>query len=289
MLSIPVRATLYKEGLFMKHTTKIIQKWFDILSLPEEWKHEVIKSAEEFDIEKVDNMSEPYQYLYTQEDKMQGLLYALYKCEDYFEMSKKRNIPDDILLASLSELKRYALEYYNTSKCKKIGLLQIRWLGKILRGNIYRLGRLEFEIKFAELDWEKNNIKIGDKILGVHIPDNGGPFNETTCQEAYDLAEDFFAKYFPEHDYKCYDCRSWLLDKTLRNFLSPSSNIIKFMDTFDIVWEKEAYSALTYLFGMGTEVCDLKNITPKTSLQKHVIDHILNGGKLYSGQGYRAR
>ena len=289
MLSIPIWATLDKEGLFMKHTTKIIQKWFDILSLPEEWKHEVIKSAEEFDIEKVDNMSEPYQYLYTQEDKMQGLLYAIYKCEDFFNTSKKRNIPDDILLASLSELKRYAVEYYKTTNHEKIGLLQIRWLGKILRGNIYRLGRLEFEIKYADYDWEKHNVKVGDGVLGVHIPDNGGPFNETTCQEAYDLAEVFFAKYFPEHNYKCYVCSSWLLDKNLKDFLSPSSNIVKFMDSFDIIWEKEAYSALTYLFGMGTEVDDLKNITPKTSLQKHVIDHILKGGKLYSGYGFKMR
>ena len=273
----------------MKHTTKIIQKWYDILTLPEEWKREVILSAEKFDIEQIDALDEPYQHLYKQEDKMQGLLYAIYKCEDFFNTAKKRNIPDDILLASLSELKRYAIEYNKTTNYEKIGLFQIKWLGIILRCNIYRLGRLEFEIKCAEHNWEKYNIKIGDNVLGIHIPDNGGPFNETTCQEAYNLADDFFSKYFPEYNYKCYDCHSWLLDKNLKNFLSPSSNIIKFMDSFDIVNENEAYSALIYLFGMGTKIEDLKNITYTTSLQKHVIDHLLNGGKLYSGYGFKMR
>ena len=59
------------------------------------------------------------------------------------------------------------------------------------------------------------------------------------------------------------------------------------MDTFKPAFSKEAYSALIYLFGRDTTVEDLASITPKTSLQKAVIEHIKNGGKLYSTFGVK--
>ncbi len=267
--------------------TSIIEKWFDLLNLPTEWKDEVMNSAKTFDPAYIDAKEEPYSWLFEQEDKKQALLYALCKCEDFYLTAKKRDIPDDILLASLTEVKRYALEYYNLTKGEKIGIQTIKWIGKILNGNIYRLGRLEFEIRTCVYGWPKHNIAAEENVIAVHIPDNGGPFTEEACNEAYRLSKEFFAKYFPEYDYKAYVCSSWMLDPTLKQFLKPTSNIVRFMNTFDVVKTTEAYSSLIFLFGRGTEISDLKNITPTTSLQKSVIDHLLSGGKMYSGYGFK--
>lgn len=269
---------------------ELIVKWYEKLDLPSEWFDAVKKAAENFDPSPFENTEDPYLTLNDQDDKMLCLLYALYKCEDFFLTARKRNIPEDILLASLTEVKRYTLEYITMTKGEKIGILAINWIGKILKGNIYRLGRLEFEIRRALRSHTRFGLNEGENVIAVHIPDNGGPFTPEACEEAYVLAEAFFAKYFPEHKYKCYTCSSWLLDKTLKQFLSPESNIVKFMDTFDIADDtKERLDALTFLFGRGTTVEDLANITPKSSLQQKVKDHLLNGGKLYTGFGCRPR
>lgn len=264
---------------------KTIEKWFDILDLPSEWKDEIMENANTFSIDEIEKNKEPYEWLFTQENKLQGLLYTLYKCEDFFITGRKRNIPEDILIKSLSEVKRYALEYNRSTG--KVGVLVIRWLGKILNGKIYRLGRLEFEMRDALHPCEELGLSVGDNVIGVHIPDNGGPFTPEACDEAYALSKDFFAKYFPEFSYKHYVCSSWLLDGTLRKFLKPESNIVKFMDTFTPAFSKEAYSALIYLFDRETTIENIANTTPKTSLQKAVVDHILNGGKLYSTFGVK--
>ena len=268
---------------------QIIMKWFDLLNLPAEWKEEIEKSAENFDTTELDSMAEPYMYLDGQDNKMLCLLYSLYKCEDFYNTAKKRDIPDEILFASLLELKRYALEYYDISKGEKLGLKQINWLGKILRGNIYRLGRLEFEIRGSLRSSEKHGVNAGDPIIAVHIPNNGGPFSEEACKEAYKLCEEFFPKYFPEYQYEYYTCNSWLLDPTLRKFLKPESNIYKFAATFEVTEGRESIDALTYLFGRGTELKDLDTLTPETSLQKCVVEHLKNGGKLYSSFGLKKK
>lgn len=268
----------------------LILKWFEKLELPEEWKDTVCSEADNFDPAFLDAMDEPYMWLNEQENKMLCLLYALYKTEDFFNTARKRNIPEDILLASLTEVRRYAVEYNKITNGEKIGIKQINWIGKIMCGTIFRLGRLEFEMRHCLRSSEKHGIKEGDPVLAVHIPDNGGPMTEEACSEAYALSKEFFAKYYPEFNYKCYTCSSWLLDKTLKGFLKPDSNIVKFMDSFDIDDKvKESYDALTYLFVRGTTVDDVKNLTPKTSLQKAVVEHIKNGGKLYSGYGFKAR
>ncbi|MBQ6703071.1 MAG: hypothetical protein IJN17_08990 [Clostridia bacterium] len=268
---------------------QLIMKWFDLLNLPEEWKEEIERASESFDPTPLDGMKDPYLYLNEGEDKMPCLLYSLYKCEDFYNTAKKRDIPDDILLASLSELKRYALEYNKITNGEKLGLKQINWLGKILCGNIYRLGRLEFEIRGSLKSSEKHGVNAGDPVIAVHIPNNGGPFTEEACKEAYKLCEEFFPKYFPEYQYEYYTCNSWLLDPTLKNFLKPESNIYKFAATFEVTEGRESTDALTYLFGRGTELKDLDTLTPETSLQKHVVEHLKNGGKLYSSFGLKKK
>ena len=263
---------------------KRILKWFDILEFPIEWKDEVIEAVKTFDFEKIEVQEKPYDWLLEQEDKMQGMLYALYKCEDFLNNGLAKGIPENILIDTLQEIRRHSQNYYKYYQ--KVGLKAIKWAEIILSGRLYCLGRLEFEMKLTPKTWEKGGISPGDSVIGLHIPRTGGPMSDKEVEESFNLAKDFFPKYFPDFEYKCYMCRSWLLDPTLRQLLPPESNIVKFLDRFDVTETRESTSGLGIIFGGGTTYENVLKKTPQTSLQKAAYDYIKNGGKLLDGFGF---
>lgn len=215
---------------------------------------------------------------------MQGLLYALYKCEDFLEKGLSKGIPESILIDTLQEIRRHSQNYYKYNK--KIGLNQIKWAGTVLSGRLYCLGRLEFEMKTTKKAWEKGGISPGDPVIGLHIPHTGGSMSDGEVEKSLNLAKEFFPKYFPDFDYKYYMCQSWLLDPTLRQLLPPESNIVKFLNRFDITETHESTSGLGIIFGSGTTYENVLKKSPQTSLQKAAYDHIKNGGKLLDGFGF---
>lgn len=264
----------------------VIFKWFDRLELPAEWKPTVLESMKSFDLGGVLAQENPYNWLYTQEDKMQGLLFALYKCEDFFENGRIMGISDDILLTTMLEVGRHARNYNRATNGEKIGINQIRWAGTVLSGRLYCLGRLEFEMKTTKRYCKNLGVVPGDRVIGLHIPRTGGAMSEGEVEESLKLASEFFPKYFPDFDYKCYVCHSWLLDPTLKTLLRPNSNIIKFQNRFEISDIEEATSGLGSIFGSGTNYENVLAKTPETSLQKAAYEHIKNGGKLYEAHGF---
>ena len=110
--------------------------------------------------------------------------------------------------------------------------------------------------------------------------------SDEECEESFNLSKEFFKKYFPEFDYKCYFCHSWLLDPTLRELLKPDSNIIKFQNRFDIIDPHESTAGIKLIFDANTDYENVLERTPKTSLQKAAYDYIKRGGKLHEGYGF---
>lgn len=267
----------------MKNT---VLKWFDLLLFPSEWKDAVTDGLKTFDLDMIEANDNPYAWLYTQEDKMQGLIYALYKCEDFFEKGKAMGISEDILMETMQEVRRHAQNYHRTTKGEKIGIYQIRWVGTVLSGRLYCLGRLEFEMKTTKRTWEGHGVVPGDKVIGLHIPRTGGRMSNEDVESSLKKAAEFFPKYFPDFDYKCYVCHSWLLDPTLKLLLPPDSNIIKFLNRFEITDKTESASGLGSIFGSGTNYENVLAKTPETALQKAAYEHIKNGGKLYEAHGF---
>lgn len=263
---------------------KRILKWFDILEFPIEWKDTTIEAIKTFNLEKIEAQENPYSWLYEQENKMMGMLFALYKCEDFLKKGLSKGIPENILIDTLQEIRRHSQNTYKYNK--KIGLNQIKWAGTVLSGRLYCLGRLEFEMKSTQKTWEKGGISPGDSVMGLHIPRTGGPMSDKEVEESFNLAKEFFPKYFPDFEYKCYMCHSWLLDPTLRQLLPPDSNIVKFLNRFDVTETHESTSGLGIIFGGGTTYENVLEKTPQTSLQKAAYDYIKNGGKLLDGFGF---
>lgn len=268
---------------------KTIIKWFERLEFPKEWKGAVEAALKDFDLDLIQKQPDPYQWLYEQEDKMQGLLYALYMCEDFFEKGLEKGISEAILLETMKEIRRHAMNFNRDTKGEFIGIKQIKWAGIVISGRLYCLGRLEFEMMTTKKHWEGHGVSPGDKVISIHIPGTGGPMSDEEVGASLKMAAEFFSKYFPDFDYKCYYCYSWLLDPTLKKLLKPESNIIKFQNRFDITEADESDEGLEIVFGSGTTYENVLTKNPETSLQKAAYEYIKNGGKLREGLGFMER
>jgi len=71
----------------------------------------------------------------------------------------------------------------------------------------------------------------GDPILGVHIHADG-PMAHDQCGESFRRAMDFFPRHFPEYEIRAFTCNSWLMDHQFAKYLSPKSNIVRFLSEY---------------------------------------------------------
>ena len=55
------------------------------------------------------------------------------------------------------------------------------------------------------------------------------------CDASFAWAPRFFARHFPEDDYRVATCGSWLLDEQLAEYLPETSNIVQFQRRFRLV------------------------------------------------------
>lgn len=128
----------------------------------------------------------------------------------------------------------------------------------------------------------------GDKVLHVHINSNGKLLDEDVKKSFAD-APGFFAKYFPEFNFKAFVCSSWLLDTGLKNIMKPESNILQFQKNFRIALGSENGFALYWnIFGIE-DFLPLDELVPTNGFQQRTLDYLKAGNKLYSGKGFIMR
>ena len=221
-------------------------KWFKSLNFPAEWYDEVAKAAEDYNC-----CSDPV-------TPMDNLLNALSRCDETAEKYKKLGIDDKILFDTLSDILIWAENYYLSSG--RIGLTETPWINNHLNAELFRLGRLQF--KTGKMN-ESN-------IIEVHIP-QGESLSREKYLSSFKNAISFYERFFPDYKYEYFTCDSWLLDKNLKNFLRPDSNILKFQSEFDMISYTESDSVLRYL--------------SETKLKQVLENYIKSGGKLYCGYG----
>jgi len=128
-------------------------------------------------------------------------------------------------------------------------------------------------------------LKAGDDVISVHIPREGRMTPELV-DEAFAMAKEFFAKYYPELDIKAYVCSSWLLNTDMKEFLSPETNILRFQSRFRVVLTGvNGFSLYWHIFNVVNFV-PLTELTPSNSFQQTFLDRVKAGKVLYSGYGY---
>src|SRR5262249_18129809 len=119
----------------------------------------------------------------------------------------RRGIPDTISWETLAQLGELVAVHR-----RKIGVggMNIQgWTVFHLRGIIYQLGRLQFSLA-TERD--------GTPVLGVHVPETGGPMLAELYYDSLRRARPFFDRYFPEHGAQVATGTAWLLDPQLAEY-----------------------------------------------------------------------
>lgn len=264
---------------FMK---KIVEKWYNKLSFPKAYDEEfseLLSSARLIPSCIGDFCPEQYSY-------GECLLYYLYFCESTKKKYEELGISEDILLDTLSDIVIWTNTHY--SILGELGLSELNWLSRHLEPRLFKLGRLQFCIADSEFDIEEVQIKRGDKIIEIHIPE-GEPMTPDRCLASIARANTFFKEHFPEYKWSYYTCHSWLLDDTLLSFVKDGSNIAEFYKLFKIAGKNPSDSALKYIFRRDTTRENISDFTAKSTLAQNIKAHVMTGGRLYEGLGYIER
>lgn len=260
-------------------TSSIIEKWYKKLEMPKIYDREFYRALDKIRISDVLSI-ETYDIYST--DGKRNLLSALFMCENLAEKYHEKGIGEEILHATLSDLVIWTKTWSDLKSELYLG--QLDWLKRHLEMRLFRLGRLQFCMGQAECDIPWRGIKAGDNVLEIHIPE-GEPLSKEACIKSIETAKKFFEVYFPEFEYKCFTCHSWLLDASLENFLKLESNVLQFGRMFDAVHMEKSDAILRYIFRWDTTRDNLKFAVPCNTFTEAVKRHVMQGGEFYEVLG----
>jgi hypothetical protein len=198
---------------------------------------------------------------------------------------RHRGVDDTIVSATLSDVGRQLrLHRRNTGL---VGFDVPGWMGAVLCGNFYQLGRLQFELRRWRGDEPRPEVNAGQFVLDVHIPATG-PLDPVEVTESFKQAAQFFAQYFPDRPTELAICGSWLLDPYLAQHLLPNSNISAFQRQFTLYGEphQDELDAMYFVFGQRS-LENIGKLPRSTALQRLVLDRIEAGGNWQFARGYR--
>ena len=202
----------------------------------------------------------------------------------------KLGLSKKVIFLTLSDL------IWKLNECKMIhgvvGVEQFEWYTRFTALRIFAIGRLQFELKnysYTEnaVTVSSGTVKNGDPILAVHKPRMGTPMEPKLCNAAYREARKLFTKLLGIPDIP-FMCSSWLLYPKNREILEPGSNIVRFMDRYEIIdvvnHRKDKNSSIPFVFGvkMSTPVEELPE---RTTLHRGYKAHLMEGGRMGFGVG----
>jgi predicted TIM-barrel fold metal-dependent hydrolase len=258
----------------------IIEKWYNKLNIPSRFNDEFYRALESIPISDAISI---YRYDLSETDGKRNLLSYLFMCEELERRYKEKGIPEEILLDTLACIRQWTIVWSDRKDGLYLGSL--KWLKNHLSMHLFKLGRLQFCMAESHYDIPKYGVKAGDKVMEVHIPANAGSFAPEECRRSFALAKEFFKKYYPEYDYKCFTCYSWLLDGELKHFLNENSNIIHFGNMFDVVLRNESNALLTYIFKRTTNEFNVAFEASPSSFAERIKKAVLDGHKFYECLG----
>jgi hypothetical protein len=204
-----------------------------------------------------------------------------------------RGIDPEVTRHSLADVGRQL-----TKHRRRHGVPGVRspsWLSTALRGQLFQLGRLQFQR--ARLGGSTGRAVAaagglagpGDLSLELHIPDFRGPLSPAACDRSIDAAHAFFAAHFPEETYPVAACHSWLLDRQLAAHLPGHAHIPAFQRRFTPAYPVTEPSDDTVLeFVFDDPALPLDELPRDTTLRRVVVDHLRAGGHWYDGNGWFA-
>lgn len=209
-------------------------------------------------------------------------------CLKYTEYTKQRykqlGISDEIFYATMSDIRIWCENDGNK------GLKNYPWIQNHLKSELFRLGRLQFQLftcNNVAYDYKLLPFDKGERMIFVHIPQGERlEFNE--CVKSFKTAKEFFAEHFPDYEYRFFICESWLLYDENWRFMRPGCNILQFQSLFEIVISSlDDRQSIDRIFGKRKLL--KKHYPEETSLQKSAKQFLLDGGKMGTGVGIKAK
>lgn len=249
----------------------IIRKWADKLGLSRDFHFEIEKAMAKIPVSDAITIED---YDCDEPDGQRNLLSALFMCEELERKYAEKGIDEKILLDTLKDISIW-LDTWSELK-GEMYLGEMMWLQRHLQMKLFRLGRLQFCMDVSHYDAPAFGLKKGDPVIEVHIPADG-PMTPEECDASIQMAKEFFKKYYPDYEYRCFCTHSWLLDPQLKNLLSEDSNIIKFQNRFDNVVCQQSDAILRYVFKWNTCRRNLKYAPVLTSFAASVKKAYLSG------------
>lgn len=220
------------------------------------------------------------------------LAFCLLQAQRAYAEYKTRGIPDEIYYDTMRDI----TVWVNTLQKEEniVGLAEISWLRHSLYLNLFRIGRLQYQFFTTNhllsglTPGKVYPIKSGEPVLNLHIPEDGR-LSPEDCRKSLSAAKAFFETYYPQYDYKGFVCDSWLLDCHNAEFMRPDSNIVRFRELFDAVYQTAApMNEITRrLWGeLTVSKAKIAAFPENTDLQKRTKAYLLSGGKTGNGYGF---
>ena len=211
---------------------------------------------------------------------MMALAVILKLAVDVKDNYDKKGIDEKIYYDTMSDIKIWCENNGNK------GIKNYGWLKNHLRLELFRLGRLQFQLyecKNRTLNYKRLPFSYGERVIYVHIP-QGERLDREKCLESFRMSEEFFKRYFPEYKYKWYFCESWLLYEGNKEFMAENSNILAFARLFNHCYSvKVDVQTIERVFGKRRLL--KKHYPEKTSLQRSLKKYMFSGGKAGVGIG----
>ncbi len=85
-------------------------------------------------------------------------------------------------------------------------------------------------VTIARSTWKKA-LQEGDMLIAMHIPGGEG-YTPERVRKSFEMALDFYDRYFPEIQIKGFWSESWLFDPGLKALLPPESRILRVAEQF---------------------------------------------------------
>jgi len=168
------------------------------------------------------------------------------------------------------------------------GTFVMPWFDRFFDLTRFCFGRLQMETIELDGDYIVNGVSLkkGDTVLSVHIPRSGQSLDRQLVEDSYRKAKDFYKDYFP-NGYTVFTCKTYLMHSSTLSLLNENSNIYKFVNDYDIVYNKEYpnYSELWRLYDCVVENKDVDSLPNNTSLRKKFIEYMKSGKKFGYGHG----
>ena len=158
------------------------------------------------------------------------------------------------------------------------------WYPIFYKGNIVKLGRLEYETRIFNgnepISYMGVTVRPGDPLLSVHIPASGEPFDRQTRLDSYRQAVQYFGK-----PLVCV-CISWLLYQGYEPLFPEKTNVGDFRREFYMLSykTKDVFEDGWRVFGSAWDG-PMEELPENSSMQKAFKAYLLAGGSLGSGTG----